>query len=426
MSSSCDILGSLFAAMAAGKPLESILRMKGGDDEFSYARNCSSQTNLIRSVRPLLEDTVMNMNMAGLSKSCKTFCVADLGCSSSHNSIFAVETIMAAAKRKCMIMESLPPPEFHVYFNDLPSNDFNSLFARLTPEFTSGNSNGSISNNKTVAMKGRVQGSDQGLARCFYAGVPGSFYRRLFPRDSLHFVHSSCSLHWLSKIPDAIQDKSSKSYNKWETFIARNGSYAVAQAYLEQFKSDFNAFLSARAHEVIEGGVMFLVFPCRISSDPREQGSMLSFCGKLLVAAFRDLITEGLLDEDKLHSFNLPFFSPTMEEFKSIVKTAGFFTVQRCEVLRGESAGMLDNKREDCCLLGRQLSQQYRNGLETMIEAHIGADMGDELFQRVEKRGAEKSSEWMTQMESLTHLLAVLIRNNKMSQQNHKCIFSAL
>jgi hypothetical protein len=29
--------------MAARKPLESILRMKGGDDELSYARNCSSQ-----------------------------------------------------------------------------------------------------------------------------------------------------------------------------------------------------------------------------------------------------------------------------------------------------------------------------------------------------------------------------------------------
>lgn len=400
--------------MAAGKPLESLLRMKGGDGEFSYARNCSSQTNLIRSVRPLLEDTVINMNMAGLSKSCRTFCVADLGCSSSHNSIFSIETILEAAKRKYTIMGSLPPPEFHVYFNDLPSNDFNSLFGRLSSQFTGGNSNGSISNN----TKGTVEGADQGLARCLYAGVPGSFYRRLFPRDTLHFVHSSCSLHWLSKIPDTIKDKTSKSYNKWETFIARKGSYAVAQAYLEQFKSDLNAFLSARAHEVTGGGVMFLVLPCRISSDPRKQGSMLSFCGKLLGAAFRDLITKGLLDEDKLHSFNLPFFSPTIEEFKSIVKTSGSFTLQRCEVLRGEAAGMPDNKREDCGLLGRQLSQQYRNGLETMIEAHIGADMADELFQRVEKRGAEKSQEWMAKMESLTQLLVVLIRNNKMSHSN--------
>lgn len=384
--------------MASGKPLESVLRMKGGDGELSYERNCSVQKNIIRSVRPLLEDAVINMK----TNACKTFCVADLGCSSSHNSILAIETILEAAKRKYTIMESLPLPEFQVYFNDLPSNDFNSLFGRLTAQ-----------TNTTAAMRGTVEGADQGSAPYFCAGVPGSFYRRLFPRDSLHLVHSSCALHWLSKIPDAVRDKRSKSFNKWETFIARKGSYAVAEAYLEQFKYDLNAFLSARAQEMNEDGVMFLILPCRISSDPREQGSMLSFCGQLLGAAFRDLITEGLLDEDKLHSFNLPFFSPTIEEFKALVKTSGSFTLQRCEVLRGETAGRVEYKRGDCGLLGRQLAMQYRNGLETMTEAHIGAEMTDQLFQRVEKRGAEKSDEWITQMESFTQLLAVLTRNKK-------------
>lgn len=59
---------------------------------------------------------------------------------------------------------------------------------------------------------------------------------------------------------------------------------------------------------------------------------------------------------------------------------------------------------------------QYRNGLEIMTKAHIGAEMTDKLFQRVEKRGAEKSHELIRQMESLTQLLAVLIRNKKTSQ----------
>ncbi|CAA3032622.1 SAM dependent carboxyl methyltransferase, partial [Olea europaea subsp. europaea] len=34
---------------------------------------------------------------------------------------------------------------------------------------------------------------------CFISCVPGSFYGRLFPKKSLHFVHSSSSLHWLSQ-----------------------------------------------------------------------------------------------------------------------------------------------------------------------------------------------------------------------------------
>lgn len=94
----------------------------------------NEQTNLIRSVRPLLEETVINMNIAELPRSCETF-----GCSSSHNSIFAIGTILEAAKKKYTIMESLTPPEFQVYFNDLPSNDFNTLFGRLSPQFTRGN-----------------------------------------------------------------------------------------------------------------------------------------------------------------------------------------------------------------------------------------------------------------------------------------------
>ena len=34
----------------------------------------------------------------------------------------------------------------------------------------------------------------------FVAGVPGSFYGRLFPRNSLHFAHSSYCLMWLSQV----------------------------------------------------------------------------------------------------------------------------------------------------------------------------------------------------------------------------------
>jgi jasmonate O-methyltransferase len=39
-----------------------------------------------------------------------------------------------------------------------------------------------------------------GFGPCFFAGVPGSFYCRLFRAKSLHFVHSSYSLMWLSRV----------------------------------------------------------------------------------------------------------------------------------------------------------------------------------------------------------------------------------
>ncbi|KAK8661897.1 hypothetical protein V6N13_091485 [Hibiscus sabdariffa] len=35
---------------------------------------------------------------------------------------------------------------------------------------------------------------------CYVGGVGGSYYDRLFPSRSLHFVYSSYALHWLTKV----------------------------------------------------------------------------------------------------------------------------------------------------------------------------------------------------------------------------------
>ncbi|XP_031250426.1 salicylate carboxymethyltransferase-like [Pistacia vera] len=80
-------------------------------------------------------------------------------------------------------------PEFLVYLNDLHAIDFNRVFKCL-PDF-----------NKRC-----------GTAWAYYiCGVPGSFYGRIFPTQSLHFVHCSSSLHWLSQ--GLIEEKKFDTYN---------------------------------------------------------------------------------------------------------------------------------------------------------------------------------------------------------------------
>ena len=112
----------------------------------------------------------------------KSMGIADLGCSSGPNTLLVISEIMNAIHAICCSLGN-SSPEFRFFLNDLFNNDFNDIFASL-PDFY----------NRIREEKGRDFGP------CFIFGVPGSFYGRLFPRKSMHFVHSSSSLHWLSQV----------------------------------------------------------------------------------------------------------------------------------------------------------------------------------------------------------------------------------
>ncbi|MQM20351.1 hypothetical protein Taro_053371 [Colocasia esculenta] len=110
--------------------------------------------------------------------------IADLGYASGPNvfSLALAEDIVGAVKEVCQKMTK-PVPKFLVFLNDLPSNDFNSIFVGL-PDF----------------IDRMVGGRSVDISSFFLMGVPSSFYGRLFPSNSLHFIHSTHSLHWLSQV----------------------------------------------------------------------------------------------------------------------------------------------------------------------------------------------------------------------------------
>ena len=124
---------------------------------------------MIAKAKPVVEENIKEVyggNM--LSEFLK---VADLGCSSGSNTLTVVSQMLEAIATAS---------------NDLPGNDFNSLFKSL-PSFY-----------EEVKKKEREAG--RRLGRCFVFGAPGSFYGSLFPNNTMHFFHSSYSLHWLSQV----------------------------------------------------------------------------------------------------------------------------------------------------------------------------------------------------------------------------------
>lgn len=111
-----------------------------------------------------------------------TLTIADLGCSSGPNTLMFFSSLIQQVEDICQKFHK-EPLEYQIFLNDLCGNDFNALFTSL-PSFLE---------NLNIQVGGC-------LGPCFFNGVPGSFYGRLFPTESLHFVYSSYSLHWLSQV----------------------------------------------------------------------------------------------------------------------------------------------------------------------------------------------------------------------------------
>lgn len=127
--------------------------------------------------------TLETVEQVYLATTPKSIGIADLGCSSGPNTLSNVKDIVDEIEeisRKIL----QPAPEFRVHLNDLPANDFNAVFQAL-PSFYSD------------LKKQRSPGVPPAL---YVAAYPGTFYGRLFPDDCLHFIYSSYSLHWLSRV----------------------------------------------------------------------------------------------------------------------------------------------------------------------------------------------------------------------------------
>ncbi|KAL6007159.1 hypothetical protein ACLOJK_032655 [Asimina triloba] len=289
--------------------LEQVLCMNGGIEEASYAKNSALQRKVIAMAKPMVEEAVLEVYSRTLPRSMG---IADLGCSSGPNTLLVISRVMNIIAGKCE-RGGRPSPEFRVCLNDLPGNDFNTVFRSL-PDF--------------YENLNKEKGDDFGP--CLVSGVPGSFYGRLFPTKSLHFVHSSYSLMWLSQVPPGLQTEDGVALNKGNIYMSKTSPDVVLEAYLQQFKRDFSTFLKSRAEEMVAGGRMVLTLLGRRSPDPSSKECC--FIWELLAQALNDMVSEGLIEEEKMDSFNLPQYTPSPRELKELVRKEGSFTIHQLRV----------------------------------------------------------------------------------------------
>lgn len=295
--------------------------------------------------------------------------VADLGCSSGPNTLAVVSMVLDALAGRC----EKKPVRVQFFLNDLPGNDFNLVF-------------------RSLEHFNEVVGKDRGeapLPPYYVAGLPGSFYTRLFPDRSVHIFHSSYGLMIRSRVPEELV--SGAIVNEGNVYIWETTPPSVVKAYQEQFRKDFSLFLELRHTELVAGGQMVLTFLGRKNKDVLR-GEM-SYIWGLLSKALQSLVQQGRVEKEKLESFNFPLYAPSLDEVEAVIEQSGLFDVDHVELFATNWDPKDDDTDSDVVLdsvqSGMDIARGQRAVSGPLLAHHFGEGILDDLFEMYARNLAE-------------------------------------
>jgi len=181
----------------------------------------------------------------------------DIGSSEGGNAIYAMNHVISALRKNSRL-------SVRVCFDDLPTNDFNHLFANLFP-----------------ARGAAFEQSD-----VFPAAIAGSAFGRLAPPRSLDVVTTFNAIAFLEKRPDAQLPHYILPMGPGPR--APRDGVSVTQAEREPFRSqaaeDLRRFYLARAEELVSGGKLL------VQVFGRDEQHCTSY-------GIYDVLSDALLDE---------------------------------------------------------------------------------------------------------------------------------
>ncbi|XP_044965133.1 anthranilate O-methyltransferase 2-like [Hordeum vulgare subsp. vulgare] len=340
--------------------------MAKGEGETSYVNNSRIQHKALLETEAVLEKAVREV-FKYLHH--PTMTAVDLGCSSGQNTLTFVSKVIQVIGRDIGGESGRNPVELQFFLNDLPGNDFNHVF-------------GSLERFKELTA---AEHKENTLVPSFYiAGLPGSYYTRLFPRQSCHLFHSSFCLHWRSRVPAGLEGGGRKYLNEGNIYIARTTPAGVAELYRRQFQNDMLLFLKLRYEELVVGGQMVLTFLGRKYEDIYNKGYLNHPCG-LLAQSLQSLVEEGLVEKEKLDSFNLPIYTPSINEVKEVVAQSELFNISHIKLFESNWDPHDDSQGDDAhntVQSGINIAKSLRAVLGPLLASHFGESLLDEIFKK--------------------------------------------
>ncbi|KAJ1411249.1 SAM dependent carboxyl methyltransferase [Sesbania bispinosa] len=196
--------------------------------------------------------------------------------------------------------------------------------------------------------------------------------------------------------------KGAKPKNKGNICLTRRSPPMVYKAYFKQFQRDFRLFLKSRSEELTPGGKMVLTF---IGREKPHQNS--DPCAVIIGMVLKDMVLEGLVEEAKLDSFNVPLYGPTIEEVRQVIEVEGSFALQTLKTIQiGWDADLqedVDNSVFNSKRIGEFITKTVRAVFEPLLSAEFGKDMMDVLFSRFSKKVSQ-----LMELETLEYTSVVM------------------
>ncbi|CAF1206730.1 unnamed protein product [Rotaria sordida] len=299
----------------------------------SYNSNSVPQLNVIQSSIPFIQKAI---DVLDIVPSFFPIMIADFGSSHGANSNYAMKIIINYIKQIKQTNQS-----FLIIHNDLPTNDWISLFDSLNEDKT-------------------------------YFGLANgrSFYEQCLPTNSLTIAYSSMSIHWLSRKPCNLSNHC----------LPRFAQGAELIAFKTQAANDYAQFLENRSRELMRGGVLILTI---LSAD--KEGKTLAHNVNNHLYKCAQLIP---LNEQELLDYTIPLYHRTYEECLNEE------LFKRCSLQLIES---------DFHIVESKFDQEFQQGkitLEEFLQMHIGyqRSWGESILRQALEMNEKRSKEEIDQV----------------------------
>lgn len=256
--------------------------MKGGgyyDDHSEYQQKVAATgadlvRNAIATMPPL---------PAGAS-----FVIADYGCSTGKGSLTSMRTAVDA------IRAAEPDRPIAAIHNDVPTNDWNTLFANVAASGPNGYAD--AAGPTVVALASAV-----------------SFFDAATPAGLVNLGVSYSAAHWLQTQPDVTVDG----------FYFCEASGAAREQLAQQADADWTQFLEMRAEDLAKGAHLIVQM---VGTDTSEPGTPKVTARALLQAMAEvasQMADDGLLERAAVDRYVLPVVARTVDEARHPFEVEG-------------------------------------------------------------------------------------------------------